>query len=272
MSDSVIPCTVQVLTHNNASTIRRNLDSLRAFGEVIVQDGASTDGTREIVREYPNVRLMDQDRRFLGGDGYINDFSSMRNLSIFAAKYDWLFPEDADEYLSPEVIDEIRTIVARGEPGVYQAFRRFFIDSEPIMHCSGYPAMQIRLFHRSCTVSGYRKPVHELLTLKPGVSVHTLRHELPLPLPPASHLHRKYRRYLDMETQRHRGITMSQWLRSIVWRSMRTMVYLSLRTLWIRITPRTGKRMPLAYERQAIEYPFLLMILTFPPFNRSLKQ
>ncbi len=271
MSDC-IPCTVQVLTHNNALTIRQNLESLRAFGEVIVQDGYSTDGTREIAQGYPNVRLMDQDRRFLGGDGYINDFSSMRNLSIFAAKYDWIFPEDADEYLSPEVIEEIRSIVERGEPGVYQAFRRFFINGEPIMHSSGYPAMQIRLFHRSCTVSGYRKPVHELLTLQPNVSVRMLRNELPLPLPPASHLHRKYRRYLDMETRRHRGISLSHWFCFVVWRSLRTMVYLSIRTLWILVTPRTGKRMPLAYEWQAISYSFLLMILTFPPFNRSPKQ
>ncbi|MSR67225.1 glycosyltransferase family 2 protein [Candidatus Peribacteria bacterium] len=272
MSDALIPCTVQVLTHNNASTIRRNLDSLREFGEVIVQDGYSTDGTREIAREYPNVRLLDQDRRFLGGDGYINDFSSMRNLSIFAAKYDWIFPEDADEYLSPEVIKEIRSIVECGVPGVYQAFRRFFINGEPVMHSSGYPAMQIRLFHRLCTVTGYRKPVHELLTLQPNVLVRMLRHELPLPLPPAESLHRKYRRYLDMEAKRHQGITFLQWLSSVVRRSIRTMTYISLRTLWIRITPRSGKRMPIAYEWQAIEYSFLLMILTFPLFNRSPKQ
>lgn len=268
----LIPCTVQVLTHNNAQTIRQNLESLRAFGEVIVQDGASTDGTREIVKEYPNVRLMDQDRRFLNVNGYITDFSSMRNISIFAATYDWIFPEDADEYLSPDAIDEIRTIVGRGVPGVYQAFRRFIIDGVPVMHCSGYPAVQIRLFHRSCTVSGYRKPVHELLTLKPGVQVQMLRSELPLPLPPAAKLRPKYRRYLAMERERHRGISLSQWLRFMVIRNLKTMTYVILRTTWIRLTPRTGKRMPLAYEWQAVTYAFRLMIVTFPLFNRSLKQ
>lgn len=269
---NIIPCTVQVLTYNNAKTIRRNLDSLRAFGEVIVQDGASTDGTREIALEYPNVRLIDQDPAFLSPDGTIIDFGSMRNISIFSAKYDWIFPEDADEYLSQSVIEEIRAIVLRNVPGVYQAFRRFIVEGEQIMHCSSYPAMQIRLFHRSCTVSGYRKTVHELLTLKPNVEIGILMSELPLPLPTSSQLRSKYRRYLAMERVRHKGISMSNWFYHIFWRNMRNIAYLTVRTAWIWLTPRTGKRMPLVYEFQTIGYSFSLMLVTFPPCNRSAKQ
>ena len=265
---SLIPCTVQVLTHNNVGTIRQNLESLREFGEVFVQDGGSTDGTRDIALSYPNVRLIDQDKRFLDEKGYITDFSSMRNISIFAAKYNWLFPEDADEYLSPAAIQEIREIVERGVPGVYEAFRRFFINGEPIMHSAGYPAKQIRLFHRSCTITGYRKPVHELLTMPLGQKVQMLRSELPLPLPPVEKLRPKYLRYIEIEKKRHRGMTIMHWSQWIFFRNMRTMLYLSLRTLWIWITPRKGKRMPLMYEWQTIWYSFSLLKATFPSWNR----
>lgn len=259
-----ILCTVQVLTRNNAGGLKKCLDSLDAFDEVLVQDGYSTDGTREMASQYPNVRLMDQNKTFLNDEGRITDFASMRNESIRAAKHDWVFVVDGDEYVDPDLIANVRAVVEKNEPGVFQAFRRFTIDGEPVMHCSGYPAYQIRLFHRGC-IEGYVKPVHERLNLKDGVQVQTLRAELPVPQPPVASLTAKYDRYLAMEVKRAGVMPFWTWVRWVLIRNIRSMVGLSIRLLWIWLIPRKGKRMPLSHELAYIRHSFRTILHTFPP-------
>ncbi len=51
-----IPVTVLVQTKNEAVGIRKCIESLKAFDEVIVVDSNSTDGTQDIVRAL-GVRL-----------------------------------------------------------------------------------------------------------------------------------------------------------------------------------------------------------------------
>lgn len=259
-----IPCSVQVVTRNNADGIKKCLDSLTMFDEVIVQDGFSTDGTREVAQSYANVRLMDQDKRFLNDEGRITDFAAMRNESINAAKYDWVFVVDGDEHVDPLLIKNVEQVVDRNIPGVFQAFRRFYVEGKPVMFASGYPALQIRLFHRTLT-EGYEKPVHERLKLKPAVTKQMLTAELPVPLPPAHTLESKYDRYLLMEVRRQGVMPISQWFRWIVLRNMRTIIGLSLRVVLIRLIPKRGLRMPLAYEFAHIRHSFRTILHTFPP-------
>ena len=47
-----IPCSVGILTLNSGQALRRCLDSLKDFAEIIICDGNSTDNTLEIAREY----------------------------------------------------------------------------------------------------------------------------------------------------------------------------------------------------------------------------
>ena len=259
-----IGCSIQVLTHNNASSLRGCLESLRDFGEVIVQDGASTDGTREIVKEFPNVTLVDQNPAYLDENGYITDFSSMRNETIRRATYDWIFPVDSDEFLHPDEAAEMAEIIDRGIPGIYACFRRFYLSGERIDHCTGYPAIQIRLFHRSLAPNGYGKRVHERLQILPGVSVQRMRSEHPVPLVSAAELSAKYHRYARLELRRAE-IGYGHWLRWTLFRNLRTVAILSMRLTWIWLVPRKGKRLPLRYELQFITYSLTLIITLFPP-------
>jgi glycosyltransferase involved in cell wall biosynthesis len=258
-----IPCTVQLLTYNSASTLASCLPTLAAFDEAIVQDGYSTDGTRDLVKRFPNVRILVQDRRFLNAEGRITDFGAMRNESIKAAKHDWILVVDADERVDPAMVEEVRRIVDSDDPGVYQAFRRFYVDGQKIMHSSWYPALQIRLFHRSLT-EGYVKPIHERLQLKPGVAMRMLHSELPVPLPPASALTAKNERYLRMEARRVQGITWARWLRWVFLRNLRSIVGLSAKLALIWLLPRKGKRMPLSYEMQYIHHSWRTIWATAP--------
>lgn len=259
-----IPCTAQVLTRNNAEGIRACLDSLGAFAEVIVQDGFSTDGTRETAEHYPNVRLMDQNPAFLDRDGRITDFSAMRNVSIMAAKHDWVFVVDGDERVDPELVEEIRAIVEANEPGVYQAFRRFYLGDVPVVFCAGYPAYQIRLFHRSLT-EGYKKSVHERLVLKSGVIARVLEHELPVPLPPVGSQRPKFERYLAMEVKRIGVTSWGHWLRWALYRNLRSVAGILARVLWLRMLPKKGLRMPLSYELAHVSQSLRVIVRTCPP-------
>jgi hypothetical protein len=270
MSAHKIPCTVQVLTRNNAEGIKKCLDSLTMFAEVIVQDGFSTDGTREAAASYPNVRLMDQNKTYLNDQGRITDFGAMRNESIRVAAHDWIFVVDGDEYVDPQLINEVAEIVGRDNPAVYQAFRRFYIDSEPVMHCSGYPALQIRLFHRTLT-EGYVKKVHERLLLNPGVQTLMLKTELPVPLPPAHTLQAKYDRYLAIEVERQGVMAWGKWIKWILLRNLRSAIGLTLRVALIWIIPRKGKKMPLSHEFAYIRHSLRVIAHTFPPRVRALK-
>lgn len=262
-----IPCSVQVMVRNAGPSIDACLASLKDFAEVIVQDGRSTDGTREKAAAYPNVTLMDQNPAFLDGTGRIVDFGSMRNESIRAAKHDWIFVIDGDEAVTPAQAAEVRGIVEKGEPGVFIAFRRFVVGGEPVRWSIVYPALQIRLFHRSLT-TGYVKPVHERLALKPGVRTAMLKEELPVPLPPAPALRAKYHRYLLMEARRAEALGFGGWAYWILLRNLRSTAGMLARLARIWLVPRRGKRLPLAYEGQFIAHSLKTIAYTFPPLRK----
>lgn len=264
----LLPCTVQVLTKNSVQSLASCLDTLKDFAEVIVQDGYSTDGTRELLTKYPNVRVLDQDRRFLNAKGAITDFASMRNESIKTARFDWILVVDADEGILPELATEVREILSEKRSGVYQTFRRFFVNGERIDYSSGYPALQIRFFHRSLT-EGYTKKIHERLVLKQGVRLQMLRTELPVPLPPASELQAKFDRYFWLEVQRLGVLPYGRWFVWIFLRNLRSVIGLSIRLLWIWLLPRIGKRMPLEYEFQYMRHSLRLIVATFPPIAKK---
>jgi len=260
----LIPCSVQVLVRNSVSSLRTCLPTVQEFAEVIVQDGNSTDGSREFASSFANVTLMNQDLALLDSEGRITDFSAMRNQSIRAAKYDWIFVVDADEEVMPSMVAEVREIVTKNIPGVFRAFRRFYVDGEPVMHCAGYPAYQIRLFHRS-QVDGYVKPIHERLALHPGVELQLLATELTVPFPSVSVLQKKNDRYLRMEVQRVGVLPFRQWCKWILLRNTKTIVGLGVKTLWITLLPRKGKKMPMRYDLQYMWHSFRTIVATFPP-------
>ncbi|MDP3784936.1 MAG: glycosyltransferase family 2 protein [bacterium] len=156
-----ISCSVGILTLNNGKTLRRALESVKDFAEIIVCDGNSTDDTLEIARRYGAkiIKQYDSDEPNLRCE---KDKANVRNRNMQTARYDWYFFMDSDDELKPEVAAEIRAIVQNPSPQflIYKMPSRIWIDGRLVKYASVYPAYQARLFNRK-TGAYFKGSVHD---------------------------------------------------------------------------------------------------------------
>ena len=87
---------VTILVRNAEATIGECLASVAAFGEIIVLENGSTDGTLDVVVEFArrHGRVHIHHHDFIG-------FGPLKNLSAARAHNDWILSLDADEVLEP---------------------------------------------------------------------------------------------------------------------------------------------------------------------------
>lgn len=164
----MIRASVTVLTLNNASTIRQCLASLADFSEVIVMDGNSVDGTVEIARSFPNVKVFSQSET-LEQNVRVTNFGAMRQRSYDLATDDWVMWVDSDNYLSREAIERIKQIVEENNTTVAHLFRRkIILDDKIIEYAHFYPEYVLCLSTKSSGVKwDTGKLVHEHLVIPP---------------------------------------------------------------------------------------------------------
>lgn len=258
-----IPVSTVLLTKNSAATLPAYFQSMREIDDIVVLDGGSTDATRDIIAAEPNCRVFPQDAEFLDGEGYIIDFSGMRNSGYAKAKHPWILCVDADEELTPALRDEVRRTVAEGKPGVYYVRRTFQYNGQPIVSLGNTTADHIRLFHRDC-VRGCIKPVHERLDIIPGSPKGYLQADIVVPFPPLASVRRKNDRYLRIEVRANKGIAFSRWFRWIFLRNLGAILRRPIIMLAVRLKPVRGARVPVAYEWEQMRYSWLLMWRTMP--------
>jgi len=152
-----IPCTVYVLTMNSEAVLVRALDSVRDFAEILVCDGNSTDRTLDIARQY-GARIIKQSDS-TEPNKKIEDFAAVRNRCIIAARFDWILQLDSDERVGPEIVNEIRDIVARPVTHhLYQVSCRLIFRGREIRHAASYPGYQIRFLNKRCGAMYVRNP------------------------------------------------------------------------------------------------------------------
>jgi len=106
-----IPATVRILTLQGGKSLRKALESVKDFDEILVFDGNSTDDTVKIAKEY-GARIEKTYPERNEPNVLIGDWSEVVNRVIKAASYDWLFYIDQDETASPGLIQEIGEIVS----------------------------------------------------------------------------------------------------------------------------------------------------------------
>ena len=146
-----------ILVKNAEATISECLDSLRAFGEVVLLDNGSTDATLDIAAKYPNVKIF-HEPNFCG-------FGKMKNIALSKATNDWILSIDSDEVLMPEIVSQINAMQLNDNTVV--ALSRLNYYGDRCMKCCGwYPDYVWRIFNRKYTRFN-ENIVHEGVETKP---------------------------------------------------------------------------------------------------------
>ena len=143
--------TAIIPTLNEATNIRRAIDSVSFADEIIIIDSFSDDDTVAITKEYP-VRLIQ--RKF-------DDFSSQKNYAIKEASNDWVFLLDADEEINAILKEEIIKKIPNTKDEIGFYFNRDFYFMGKRIAFGGYANNKvIRLFNKKfCKYNG--NLVHE---------------------------------------------------------------------------------------------------------------
>lgn len=145
---------VAIICLNAEKTIRRTLESLKSFEEMVVVDNGSTDDTVQIAKQYTKKI-------------YFNRVKNLRLLREFALRKissSWVLFIDADEVLSKDnrekLLDNWRKKKNQYD-GFWLARRNYYGDGENdyLKYGLFYPDFQLRLFKKKY---GYIDTPHEM--------------------------------------------------------------------------------------------------------------
>lgn len=146
---------VCIITLNEEVNIGRTIASVKDIAdEIIVVDSGSTDRTASIAESY-------------GAKVFVEPwkgFARQKNSALDKASCDWILSLDADEEVSLELADSIRSILKSGDAGpqfdAYTMNRRNMYLGKWIKHAGYYPDAKMRLVKRDLAEFELRA-VHE---------------------------------------------------------------------------------------------------------------
>jgi glycosyltransferase involved in cell wall biosynthesis len=139
-----------MIVKNGARTIRRSLESLHAFDDVVVYDNGSSDGTQSIAAEFSNVQLI---------EGEFDGFGTTKNRAASYAKYDWILIIDSDEMVDDELMNALKT-KSLDSNAIYIVNFLAYYKEIPIRHC-GWNNQKIRRLYNKTVTKFNDNFVHE---------------------------------------------------------------------------------------------------------------
>jgi glycosyltransferase involved in cell wall biosynthesis len=137
-SSSKAPLSVIIPCFNEEAMIAECLESVQFADEILVVDSFSTDKTVEIARRHA-TRVVQHEFWSHG---------AQNNWAVPQAKHPWVLVVDADERVTPELAQEIRTILRGPSRHGYEIRRRNFFLGREIRHGTWGSDYVLRLYHR----------------------------------------------------------------------------------------------------------------------------
>lgn len=138
----MLDLSVIILTKDEELHIARCLDNVSPIAkEIFITDSFSTDRTLEIARQYPKVKILQ--------NKWVNNYAYQFNWGLDHAPISgkWVLRLDADEYLLPALIEELKEKlpkVPEDVSGISFNRRHIFLDKW-VKH-GIYPVTLLRLF------------------------------------------------------------------------------------------------------------------------------
>ena len=130
-----------VLAKNNEATIRKTLEALYDFEDVVVYDNGSSDATMDIAKEFSNVNLI---------EGEFRGFGWTKNKAASYAKNEWILIVDSDEVVDDTLRETLQLKQLDKETVYILNFRAFYKNRE-VKHCGWNNQKIKRLYNRSVT-------------------------------------------------------------------------------------------------------------------------
>jgi glycosyltransferase involved in cell wall biosynthesis len=129
-----------VLAKNEEVKLPDCLKSLTWVDEIVLVDTGSKDRTIDIARQY-RARVINYHK---GG------YSEWRNKGKEEAKGKWIFYVDADERVSPQLRDEVETLISQETPyNAYAIPRKNIILGKEMLHGGWWPDHVKRLYKKN---------------------------------------------------------------------------------------------------------------------------
>lgn len=211
--------TVYIIAYNEAAKIADTINSVLWADEIVLADSASTDGTDRIAAEM-GARIVQ-----IPFEG----FGHLRNRAIAACTHEWILSIDTDEQCTPEVRDEVLSLLA-GQPAhdAYLVPRRNYFMGQWVTHSGWYPNFRQPQLFRKGAMKYVESPVHEgyeLLTPKP---VGRLQHAIwQVPFRNFEEVVKKANRYSTLGALKlaDRRVSMGQAVAHAVWSFMKHYVF-----------------------------------------------
>ena len=141
MQDQITPL---IITYNEAPNICRTVAKLLWAQRIVVIDSGSTDGTVEMLRDYPQVEVIHHP---------FVDFAGQCNYGLTQVASPWVLSLDADYELSDELVSELATLAPPDRVVGYRARFVYRIYGRPLRG-SLYPPRTVlyrkdRAFYRA---------------------------------------------------------------------------------------------------------------------------
>lgn len=136
----MIQLTVAIITYNEENNIGRCISSVSEIAdEVLVVDSFSTDKTEEI--------CLAMGARFIKNPfaGHIEQ----KNFALDLARHEYVLSLDADEALSPELLEEIKKIKNNFHMDGFRFNRLTNYNGHWVRYCGWYPDTKLRLIKKN---------------------------------------------------------------------------------------------------------------------------
>lgn len=138
----MLDISVIILTYNEEKHIRRCIENVISFAkEIFIIDSFSTDRTLEIVKEYHNVHVLQ--------NKWENNHAKQFNWGLEQAfiTTEWVLRLDADEYLLPELVQELQDkLPSLSDDVTGLIFNRRHIFMDKWIKRGIYPVKLLRMF------------------------------------------------------------------------------------------------------------------------------
>ncbi len=156
MSGKRLSLSVALITYNEEDRLSRVLESVKDLAtEIIVVDSHSTDKTREIAESF-GAKVFVEDWK-----GFVNQ----KNSALQKCSQEWVLFLDADEVLSEELQQSIKTALKDPQYDGYMVNRRTYYLGK-FLRYTWQPEWRLRLVKRNANPRWEGRDPHDVLKIK----------------------------------------------------------------------------------------------------------